>query len=211
MSSTQNQVQWELPCRSCHKANVPCVYPAVSHAEDKRNHLSKAALEAIEDRLKAIEDMLHTILQSQSFVAELPTAAVDQFLNTNKAPQASSSPPNAMTLPPQPYIHQDQQTNPSSSYAAFPSATSTTPLPHPPLSGHSPQHQYQKSSTSTATATSSPNVKLPSIHDLSSPPSSHKVKQEQPDTTDLPPPLGYPSYTGRIDIPSAIKKRKRSS
>ncbi|ORZ05257.1 hypothetical protein BCR42DRAFT_428516 [Absidia repens] len=192
----------ELPCRSCHKADVPCVYPAVSHAEDKRNHLSKAALEAIEDRLKAIEDMLHTILQSQSFVAELPTAA--QHANTS----SSSS---------------------SATYAAFPPPpqSATTPLSHPPLSGHSPQHQYQKSATTTTTSASisSPDVRLPSIHDLSSrsvyssPPSSsssHKVKQEEPDTTDLPPPLGYPSYTGRIDIPSGnslstIKKRKRSS
>ncbi|CAO3600519.1 unnamed protein product [Absidia cylindrospora] len=54
----------EQPCRNCQKSSVPCVYPT-SHTDDKRNGPSKAALEAIEERLKAIEDMLKTIVQSQ--------------------------------------------------------------------------------------------------------------------------------------------------
>ncbi|KAL0084498.1 hypothetical protein F4703DRAFT_1719858, partial [Phycomyces blakesleeanus] len=53
----------ELPCRNCLKSQVSCIYP--SHSDDKRNTPSKVALEAIEDRLKAIEDMLKIILQSQ--------------------------------------------------------------------------------------------------------------------------------------------------
>ncbi|ORZ04375.1 hypothetical protein BCR42DRAFT_362392, partial [Absidia repens] len=54
----------EQPCRNCLKSSVPCVYPA-SHGDDKRNGPSKAALEAIEERLKAIEDMLKTIVHAQ--------------------------------------------------------------------------------------------------------------------------------------------------
>ncbi|RCI03142.1 hypothetical protein CU098_012580, partial [Rhizopus stolonifer] len=59
----------EQPCRSCQKSNTACVYPTAAQLDDRKNHgggPSKAALEAIEDRLKTIEDMLRTILhQSQ--------------------------------------------------------------------------------------------------------------------------------------------------
>ncbi|KAI7849668.1 hypothetical protein BDC45DRAFT_421745, partial [Circinella umbellata] len=50
----------EQPCRSCEKSGVPCIYPSAtqSQGDDKRTTLSKAALDAIEERLKTIEDML---------------------------------------------------------------------------------------------------------------------------------------------------------
>ncbi|KAI9300051.1 hypothetical protein BJ944DRAFT_171451, partial [Cunninghamella echinulata] len=54
----------ETPCSNCNKSSATCIYPT-SHSDDKRNGPSKAALEAIEGRLKAIEDMLKTIVQSQ--------------------------------------------------------------------------------------------------------------------------------------------------
>ncbi|KAI7872076.1 hypothetical protein BDF14DRAFT_1699843, partial [Spinellus fusiger] len=54
----------EQPCRNCIKSGVPCVYPSSSQSDDRRNAPSKAALEAIEDRLKTIEDMLKTILHT---------------------------------------------------------------------------------------------------------------------------------------------------
>ena len=57
----------EQPCRSCQKSNTECIYPTAAQMDDRKNHYnagpSKAALEAIEDRLKAIEDMLRMILQ----------------------------------------------------------------------------------------------------------------------------------------------------
>ncbi|KAI7900701.1 uncharacterized protein BX663DRAFT_411205, partial [Cokeromyces recurvatus] len=57
----------EQPCRNCQKSNATCIYLTAAQLDDKRNHgPSKAALEAIEDRLKAIEDMLRTILQSHN-------------------------------------------------------------------------------------------------------------------------------------------------
>ncbi|ORX50571.1 hypothetical protein DM01DRAFT_241974, partial [Hesseltinella vesiculosa] len=50
----------EQPCRNCLKSSAQCIYPT-SHNDDRRNGPSKQALEAIEDRLKVIEDMLRTI------------------------------------------------------------------------------------------------------------------------------------------------------
>ncbi|ORZ02388.1 hypothetical protein BCR43DRAFT_413458, partial [Syncephalastrum racemosum] len=56
----------EHPCRSCTKSGAACTYPSATQGQDdKRNIPSKAALEAIELRLKTIEDMLYAILQSQ--------------------------------------------------------------------------------------------------------------------------------------------------
>ncbi|KAI8078731.1 uncharacterized protein BX664DRAFT_342576 [Halteromyces radiatus] len=218
----------ELPCRSCHKADVPCVYPAVSHAEDKRNHISKAALEAIEDRLKAIEDMLHTILRSQSFVAELPAAAVSQFLNNKESPSSSLSLPRSY----------DQKQPQQSSSSSFTTLTSTQQRSHssllrsPPTQLNNTSNNEKdtkddddsKNNKNISTIMSSPDVRLPSIHDLSVHPIYSaplaEIKQEKVFITDLPPPLGYTSYYNcRSEIGSdvsnetilaSIKKRKRS-
>ncbi|KAI8368113.1 uncharacterized protein BYT42DRAFT_585320 [Radiomyces spectabilis] len=90
----------EQPCRNCQKSSVPCVYPSTSHADDRRNAPSKAALEAIEERLKTIEDMLKTILQAHLPLGDLDPMAVNNFLNKDRpgSPTVSSSIPS----PPQP-------------------------------------------------------------------------------------------------------------
>ncbi|KAI9243246.1 hypothetical protein BY458DRAFT_530775 [Sporodiniella umbellata] len=51
----------EQPCRTCSRASTSCVYPT----DDKRNVMTRAALEAIEQRLKNIEDMLVILLAQQ--------------------------------------------------------------------------------------------------------------------------------------------------
>ncbi|KAL7318517.1 hypothetical protein PS15m_001754 [Mucor circinelloides] len=83
----------EQPCRNCQKSNAACIYPTASQMDDKRNHggPSKAALEAIEDRLKAIEDMLKTILQSQLPVHDLDPVAVNNFLTRSNDNNNNSS------------------------------------------------------------------------------------------------------------------------
>ncbi|KAI9280344.1 hypothetical protein BC943DRAFT_265943, partial [Umbelopsis sp. AD052] len=53
----------EIPCKNCAKSGVRCEYPTLNN-EDRRNAPTKAAVEAIEDRLKTIEGMLRTILES---------------------------------------------------------------------------------------------------------------------------------------------------
>ncbi|CAM0141099.1 hypothetical protein VKS41_008580 [Umbelopsis sp. WA50703] len=52
----------EKPCHNCSKANVACEYPVATANDEKRN-TSKAAVEAIEDRLRTIEEMLKTIMK----------------------------------------------------------------------------------------------------------------------------------------------------
>ncbi|ORZ15169.1 hypothetical protein BCR42DRAFT_416550 [Absidia repens] len=229
----------ELPCRSCHKADVSCVYPVISHAEDKRNHLSKAALEAIEDRLKAIEDMLHTILRSQTVVAELPAAAVNQFLHSKDLTSPPSPPPtfSSAALPRAAlynHIQQSSSISTSSSASSFVALPPTTAQQQQSLSYTSslPSPKQQQHQKPIITA-SSPEVRLPSIHDLSvhlvySSPPLGEIKQETKDVTAatdlLPPPLGYSSYYTRnncryetsSDLPmdenilASNKKRKRS-
>ncbi|KAK4515480.1 uncharacterized protein ATC70_010430 [Mucor velutinosus] len=83
----------EQPCRNCQKSNAACIYPTASQMDDKRTHggPSKAALEAIEDRLKAIEDMLKTILQSQFPVQELDPVAVNNFLTKSNDNNSNNS------------------------------------------------------------------------------------------------------------------------
>ncbi|KAI9316297.1 hypothetical protein BX666DRAFT_1831446, partial [Dichotomocladium elegans] len=58
----------EQPCRSCEKSHVPCVYPSAATAQSQAvdDRRGRAQLEAIEERLKTIEDMLRVILQSMS-------------------------------------------------------------------------------------------------------------------------------------------------
>ncbi|KAI9307871.1 hypothetical protein BJ944DRAFT_261223 [Cunninghamella echinulata] len=159
----------ETPCYSCRKASVECIYPTISHAEDKRNNLSKAALESIEDRLKAIEDMLRLILQSQPFPIDLPT-------NNNKDPTSPGLPL------PRHFIQQQQQQPSSNAYVTLPppSTTTTSPPNSLPLPVHHHHHTFNNNSnnknkilsssapSSISSSTSSPDVRLPSIHNLSS-------------------------------------------
>ncbi|KAI7869569.1 hypothetical protein BDF14DRAFT_1699895, partial [Spinellus fusiger] len=62
------------PCKTCTKAQVSCIYP--SQSDDKRNSTSKVAMEAIEERVKAIEDLLQVFLQSQIAIADLDPVAL---------------------------------------------------------------------------------------------------------------------------------------
>ncbi|KAI9246039.1 hypothetical protein EDC94DRAFT_627772 [Helicostylum pulchrum] len=101
----------EQPCRNCEKSGVPCVYPSSSSNDDKRNAPSKAALEAIEERLKTIEDMLRTIIKSQNVLAVEMDPVVNSFLNRDSKSSSSSSvssPPPSLQ-PPQPSSSAPQQ------------------------------------------------------------------------------------------------------
>ncbi|CEG72639.1 hypothetical protein CU097_013304 [Rhizopus azygosporus] len=84
----------ETPCRNCEKSGVPCIYPSTSVNDDKRNAPSKAALEAIEERLKTIEDMLRTIIRSQNLLI-VDESAANNFPHRDSKSSASSvsSPP----------------------------------------------------------------------------------------------------------------------
>jgi hypothetical protein len=126
----------EQPCRNCQKSNATCVYPTASQMDDKRNHNgpSRAALEAIEDRLKTIEDMLKTILQSQMPVHDLDPIAVNNFLNksngNNRLPSihnlsAAVPATAAVTAPP-------ASNNANSAYHHHPHHTISIPPPAPP-------------------------------------------------------------------------------
>lgn len=241
----------ELPCRSCYKADVPCVYPIISHAEDKRNNISKAALEAIEDRLKGIENMLHAILRSQPFATEPPqlpqsASAFNQYASSDNTNHIeSSSPPSSVSIPlPRPYRQSSQPPHPTSqpvhpqhkppSSSSSSTTSSNSPfiivrpspklVPHPSsstssstsssssLSSPPMQHQHKHKQQTAAKITSSPDVRLPSIHDLSvhavysasSPPSASslvEIKQESTteSVTELRPPFGYSTYYPRSD------------
>lgn len=60
----------EQPCYNCNKSKSKCMYSLHNNSmlNDKRtvNSASKATLEAIEMRLKVIEDLLRTILEHSS-------------------------------------------------------------------------------------------------------------------------------------------------
>ncbi|KAI8580135.1 hypothetical protein K450DRAFT_271245 [Umbelopsis ramanniana AG] len=96
----------EIPCKNCAKSGVRCEYPTLNN-EDRRNAPTKAAVEAIEDRLKTIEGMLRTILESGSDPASaLDKDSMMQFLikdrSTSKpvdrpASSSSSSSPWSVT------------------------------------------------------------------------------------------------------------------
>ncbi|KAF7722814.1 hypothetical protein EC973_002659 [Apophysomyces ossiformis] len=160
----------EQPCRNCQKSAVPCVYPS-SHNDDRRNAPSKAALEAIEERLKTIEDMLKTILQSNLPVANLDPVTVNNFLNKDRN---SSSP--------------------------VPSSSRTTlihPPSHPPPSTPSPPHPPMPSQPLTQAPPQTPGtpheLRLPSIHNLSAPSAYSHQLTENHENRDLPP-LGLQDY-----------------
>ncbi|KAI9243420.1 hypothetical protein BY458DRAFT_530688 [Sporodiniella umbellata] len=93
----------EIPCRSCEKSRVTCVYPSSSANDDKKNTASKAALEAIEERLKVIEEMLRTIIRAQNIYA-IEDNTVNSFLHRDSRSSVSSaaSPPQNVHTPPPP-------------------------------------------------------------------------------------------------------------
>ncbi|KAG1438746.1 hypothetical protein G6F56_012536 [Rhizopus delemar] len=55
----------EQPCRNCQRASATCIYPTAPNNDDKRNVMTRAALESIEERLKNIEDMLTALISNQ--------------------------------------------------------------------------------------------------------------------------------------------------
>ncbi|KAI8876175.1 hypothetical protein K501DRAFT_289031 [Backusella circina FSU 941] len=217
----------EQPCRNCQKSSVQCVYPAATQADDRRNGgPSKAALEAIEDRLKTIEDMLKTILQSQVPVPDLDPVAVNNFLNRgnkNNSPQQkpmSTSPPtrhqNHLVHNQQHHHYQYYQQHysqhhppPSSSTAAPSPLTTTTPS----SSHHVPPAPAPPSSSSSASAPGSGSgspPRLPSIHNLSAPPtaqSSYHVTMADK-SQDLPGLGEYQLFKEESSL-QPMKKRKR--
>ncbi|KAH8552291.1 hypothetical protein BGW37DRAFT_440456 [Umbelopsis sp. PMI_123] len=92
----------EMPCKNCAKSNVKCEYPTLNN-EDRRNAPTKAAVEAIEDRLKTIEGMLRTILESGSDPASaLDKDSMMQFLIKDRSPSKPidrpSSQPSSASL-----------------------------------------------------------------------------------------------------------------
>ncbi|KAI8376543.1 uncharacterized protein BYT42DRAFT_574981 [Radiomyces spectabilis] len=190
----------EQPCRNCQKAAVPCIYPS-ANSDEKRNAHNKAALDAIEVRLKAIEDMLRTILQSRIVPTDLDPVAVHNFLNRDKhvpsSPILSSSTSSAPApAPPVPAAL------PSSLAAAHVSATSNpgTPRSIPAtteLGALSPPSSTAGSCSSNlpppSLSSASHDFRLPSIHNLSAPTAyAAHLAEPKHEQRDLPP-LGFQS------------------
>ncbi|KAI8078640.1 uncharacterized protein BX664DRAFT_342359 [Halteromyces radiatus] len=173
----------EQPCRNCQKSSVPCVYPT-SHSDDKRNGPSKAALEAIEERLKAIEDMLKTIVQSQLSMGDLDPAAVNKFLNKDPT-KPNSPPPQGGSTPTSSsgtsyrhlYISPSPQPSPSLTNSNAQNNNNNNTVPSPTMN----QSHRPSPPTSTSSTSSSHELRLPSIHSLSAPSAEQR---------DLPP-LGH--------------------
>ncbi|EIE84084.1 hypothetical protein G6F46_011612 [Rhizopus delemar] len=94
----------EQPCRNCQKSAANCIYPTALQNDEKRNGLTRVALESIEERLKNIEDML-TALSSNQYTIDpnlqrlpsihnlsAPTAYDNKYYSTTlSATQASST------------------------------------------------------------------------------------------------------------------------
>ncbi|CAO3607705.1 unnamed protein product [Mucor hiemalis] len=179
----------EHPCRNCEKSGVPCVYPSSSSNDDKRNAPSKAALEAIEERLKTIEDMLRTIIKSQNVLAVDMDPVVNNFLHRDS--KSSSSSVSSPTL-----LNNTTLSNNTSTSIPPPSTNNVTATPPPPSSPSQQQQQQNR---------------LPSIRSLStSYPSEPKLEHR-----DHLPPLGFqnygyhPSCKYQSENEEFMKKRKR--
>ncbi|KAI7880613.1 hypothetical protein K492DRAFT_177770 [Lichtheimia hyalospora FSU 10163] len=185
----------ERPCRSCQKSSTACIYPSSSHAEDRRNAPNKAALEAIEERLKTIEDMLRAILRSQLALSDLDPIAVNNFLNKDNNKASSTSPPSASTPPPPPPT---TTSRPSSS----------PPLHHPT----SPPVQRPL----PITPSSPHDYRLPSIRNISA---YSRISDSGHERHHDLPPIGFQSYhhhypvqshtSEDIDDDATSRKRKR--
>ncbi|KAI8058993.1 hypothetical protein BC940DRAFT_314509 [Gongronella butleri] len=169
----------EQPCKSCQKSAVPCTYPTISHAEDKRNHLNKMALEAIEQRLQTIEDLLQALLQGRLHPRHHSVNCGSLATPPGSKPISSSS----ASPPPQ-----QQQQPPPPPPPPLSSAAYSPPLPAATVSPAS-------SSTTTSSAaqqqpsfpTPSYDLRLPPIQDMDAFPSNAT-------DTELPP-LTYASST----------------
>lgn len=176
----------EQPCRSCVRSNVECVYPAAQgQSDDKRSAQSKAALEAIEERLRAIENMLRAILQSQQMPnpADLDPVLVNQFLKSTANRPSSSSSSSSISSPPLAVHHLQQQQQqqqshlPQQQQQQQQSSQQQQQLPpHPPNSPppslrYPPHSQYYPPPSHPAPLQRSPeqDVRLPSIRNLSAP------------------------------------------
>ncbi|SAL97886.1 hypothetical protein [Absidia glauca] len=201
----------EQPCRNCQKSASPCVYP-VSHSDDKRNGPSRAALEAIEERLQAIEEMLKTIVQSQLYMADLDPVAVNRFLNKDSSSSTTSTAPTATAVTSPTFRQQQQQLYISPSPQPSVASINTTPptSSNYTAGGPPPPHPTTSSSSSSSSSSSPPpgrEVRLPSIHSLSVPAAEHR---------DLPPlnSLHHQQqqdsyYDSSVDSQSNDRKRKR--
>lgn len=132
----------EHPCRNCEKSGVACIYPMAQN-DDKRVP-SKQALEAIEERLKTIEDMLRTIIKTQHLHQDMDPA-IHQFLhNTSKSsptPPAITSPPLQQNrLPSIRSLSSINDTTTTANYNIYPSYSSTADV----KAEEEEQEDYQK-------------------------------------------------------------------
>ncbi|CDH49008.1 hypothetical protein RO3G_03127 [Lichtheimia corymbifera JMRC:FSU:9682] len=193
----------ERPCRSCQKSSTACIYPSSSHAEDRRNAPNKAALEAIEERLKTIEDMLRAILRSQLALSDLDPIAVNNFLNkdNNNNKASSTSPPSALASTPPPPPPQ-------------PATTTSRPSSSPPLH-HPTSPPVQR--PLPITPSSPHDYRLPSIRNISA---YSRISDSGHERHHDLPPIGFQSYHHQhypvqshtpddIDDDAASRKRKR--
>lgn len=192
----------EQPCSTCLKAAVHCIYPSSAQTEDRRNAPSKAALEAIEERLKTIEDMLKTILQTQISVADLDPVLVNSFLNRNKGHPASGSPVPSSSLPP---LHRQRPPSPQPSAAAGSMS--------PPPSRSSPPVQRPVPTAGSPRLSSAHDYRLPSIHNLSAPSSAYpRLTDSSPrehHRHDLPP-LAFQHYRRYSPPPAPLPPQSAS-
>jgi hypothetical protein len=77
----------EQPCHNCHKSKSECVYSSnLAIGNEKRNnYASQATIEAIDMRLRAIEDMLRIIIE-QSHISSASSTCSSHDHNTNRLP-----------------------------------------------------------------------------------------------------------------------------
>lgn len=146
----------EHPCRNCEKSGVPCVYPSSSANDDKRNAPSKAALEAIEERLKTIEDMLRTIIKAQNMISVDMDPVVNNFLHrdsksssssvSSPPPQKQMNTPPSQTLPPTSPSQQNRLPSIRSLSSSYSAEPKLEPRDLPPLGFQS--YAYNSSSSS---------------------------------------------------------------
>jgi hypothetical protein len=195
----------EHPCRNCEKSGVPCVYPSTSSNDDKRNAPSKQALEAIEERLKTIEDMLRTIIKSQNILSsvDMIDPVVNNFLNSSRDSKSTCSSISSPTLQQQ----QQQQSNIIHNNTTTSTTTNNTNTTNTPTNNNN-------NNTSPMNSPTSQHHRLPSIRSLST---SYTPEQQKIENNRDLPPLGYhPNFVSKYPPPPPsaeneefLKKRKR--
>lgn len=161
----------ENPCRNCEKSGVACVYPSSSSNDDKRNAPSKAALEAIEERLKTIEDMLRAIIKAQNIFSGEMDPVVSNFLQRG---ESNSPPPPA---PHMPYNNQPQPLTPQSTTSQQMMSNSPPLQPSSPLQNRLPS--IRTLSTSSYPEPKMEHRDLPPLgfHNYAYPPPPHSTQQ----------------------------------